>query len=315
MMEQYGIHKVTIPLPFWNSDVHCYLAKSKGKWKLVDTGMNRPETRKSWENAFLEHGIDPQHDVEGILLTHHHPDHLGYAGILQEWTGAAVYLSEEERHLLQHQWTEQSFAAFYRGAGMPLEVVQELQKNETAFHPVPPPPHPIQTLREGDLIDFGELTFRVLYTPGHTAGHVCFYNEDQKVLVTGDHLTRETMPYISYHGFGDKNPLGTYIASLEKMRSLDISLVLPGHGPLFADAQERITEILNYYQKRIERVREWAKKGGTAFEVSHQLFPEQREGLDQWIAIGEANAYLHYLVEAGELKAETQGGLFRYKVL
>ncbi|MGG2026106.1 MBL fold metallo-hydrolase [Gottfriedia sp. S16(2024)] len=303
-MKGYGIYQVTIPLPFWNDNVHCYLARREGKWTIIDTAMNRNETRLAWEAAFNKYSIEPLRDVERILITHHHPDHFEYARELQQQTGANVFLSEKEQAVAQNNLDAESFSRFYLTAGMPQKLVKQLQPVNTSANRFPKNVCIIETNR---LYPIGELLFEAIQMPGHSDGHICFYNSEEQILLSGDHLTRETIPYISYHGYGNKNPLSMYLETLKTMQLMEISLVLPGHGPIFMDAQERINELLHHYEERIGFVLEKITGEMSAYQVSNTLVPIGSSVLEKWIALGETNAYLSYLVAKGEIREYKDG--------
>lgn len=312
-MEQFGLYQVSIPLPFWNDSVHCYLGKRNGKWVIVDTGLLTDDTRKAWETAFAMHKIDPEKDVESILLTHHHADHFGFAGVMQEWTGAPVHLSDQERELAHYAWTPEKFRQFYGSTGLPEEMVLQLQETPTAFvRPVSPFPSHLRKIEYGERYEIGELEFEAIHMPGHTRGHICFYEKQHKLLISGDHFTRETIPYISYHGYGDSNPLKTYLGTLKNMQAMEIAAVLPGHGPIFFDAQERIAELLDYFEGRLDAVRSFAAHGRSAYEISQELFPAGRSVFQQWIDLGETNACVQYLAANGDLHVVEEGHKYRY---
>lgn len=297
-MNQYGLYQVTIPLPFRLNHVHCYAAHNEGKWSIIDTGLNRPETRQAWEAAFQEHGIAPR-SIERIILTHHHPDHFGFAGGMQEWSGADVYMSEEAEERALFSWTKENFMrnqSFYTAAGMPEEVVRQLGDNDDLFYGlVRPLPRDMKRIEEANTYRIGELVYEAIKTPGHAEGHICFYNKEEKVLLAGDHLLKKISPNISYHGHGDANPLQTYLTSLEKIRKLDIALVIPGHGPVFTDAQERIEELLQHHEERLAHMLDVMKGEMSAYAISQKLFSRVLTVHEQRFAIGETIAHLNYL--------------------
>ncbi|MEZ2659009.1 MBL fold metallo-hydrolase [Aneurinibacillus aneurinilyticus] len=303
-MNEYGIYQVTIPLPFRLNHVHCYLAQHNGAWTVIDTGLNRDMTRETWQTAFQEHGIKPQ-DVENIILTHYHPDHFGYAGGMQEWTGADVYISNKSKERALFSWTAENFAynrQFYLAAGMPDTVVEQLGENDDMFYKlVRPFPKQTKPIVEGGTYRIGELVYEAIHTPGHAEGHMCFYNKEEKVLLAGDHLLKKISPNISYHGHGDSNPLHTYLTSLEKIKALDIVLVIPGHGPVFTEAQERIEELVRHHEERLAFVLDVLDSEMTAYEISQKLFSHVLTVHEQRFAIGETLAHLNYLEEKGEI--------------
>lgn len=297
-MKQYGLYQVTIPLPFRLNHVHCYAAQQGDRWTLIDTGLNRPETRQAWTEAFKEHGIMPE-KVERVILTHHHPDHFGFAGGMQEWTGAEVYMSSEAEERAFFSWTRENFVrnqAFYTAAGVPEDIVKQLSENDDVFYElVRPFPRDVKRITEGHTYRIGELMYEAIETPGHAEGHMCFYNKEEKVLLAGDHLLKKISPNISYHGHGDANPLQTYLDSLNKIKGLDIALVVPGHGPVFTDAQERINELLHHHEERLARILDVMKGEMSAYEISEALFSRVLTVHEQRFAIGETIAHLHYL--------------------
>lgn len=313
-MEQFGIYQVSVPLPIWNDSVHCYLARTEGKWVVVDTGINGHVTRETWETAFSKHGITPDKDISRIYLTHHHADHFGFAGVMQEWTKAPLYLSEREEELSRFSWSTEGFSAFYLSCGLPEAMVRELTDNPTAsVKPILPYPQVLKRLQAGERVQIGELTFEAMLMPGHTPGHICYYHADEKILISGDHFTKETIPYISYHGYGDDNPLATFMTTLRSMQNMEIAQVWPGHGPVFHNVQERIEELLVHYQNRMAIVLDHAKGERTAYQLAQSLFPNDIPAFNQWMILGEANAYLRYLEGQGELEAFEWNGMLHYR--
>ncbi|WP_163100223.1 MBL fold metallo-hydrolase [Peribacillus alkalitolerans] len=296
-MNQFGIYQVSIPLPYWNDSVHCYLGQNEGKWTIIDTSMNNEKTRQCWEAAFSRFKINPKREVERIFITHHHPDHFEYASELQRQTGADIFINQKEQSNLIFLEKE-SFSSYYLTAGMPQELVMQLHP---VNHSTKKFPNNIHTFDPNVQYPIGELHFEAIQMPGHSDGHICFYNREEQILISGDHLTRETIPYISYHGYGDVNPLSTYLETLMNMLSMKISLVLPGHGPNFTDAKERIIELIHHYETRISHVLALVTGEMSAFEISNTLFPNNTTVLDQWIALGETNAYLNYLTAKGKI--------------
>lgn len=304
--KKYGIAQVTIPLPFRLNHIHCYLARQNhNDWTVIDTGLYRQETVDTWQKAFSQHGLNEK-DITKIIVTHYHPDHFGYAGHLQKQTSADVAMGKVAYQRGKENWTEEQqkrSEKFYFQAGMEEKVLKELVEHDGSFFPmVRPFPNVTHFLQEGDTMEIGELTFHALYTPGHEEGHFCFYQPEEKILFSGDHLLKKITPNISYLGFGDENPLATYLSSLEKMNQLEINWVLPGHGPVFSNARERIQEIMEHHQVRIVETYEALKGEMTAFQISKALFQRELTIHEERFALGETFSHLAYLLEKGEIK-------------
>jgi len=313
IFSKFGIVQVTIPLPFRLNHIHCYLARLKERdWTIIDTGLHRQETVNTWKKAFIQYGLK-ERDIKRIIVTHFHPDHFGYAGQLQEQTQASVLMGETAYQHGTRNWTvenQKRLEQLYFQAGMDEKTLKELANHDRGFFSLVRPFPKINCfLQEGQRIQIGELTFTALHTPGHEEGHFCFYQPDEKILFSGDHLLKKITPNISYLGLGDKNPLATYLSSLEKLRQLEIHLVLPGHGPVFTDARERIEEIINHHQKRIQETYEAITGEMTAFQISRKLFQRELTIHEERFALGETLSHLVYLQDKGEIKKtpNTQG--------
>ncbi|MEW9668526.1 MBL fold metallo-hydrolase [Ammoniphilus sp. 3BR4] len=314
-MEKYGIYQVTVPLPFRLNHVHCYLTRQDKGWSIIDTGLNRAETRKAWEEAFAIHNINPQEDIEKIILTHYHPDHLGFSGELEEWTKAPVWISSKGEFMARNVWQSSSYERnyqFFRVHGLPQQLIEQMSDYDKQFRSFIRPPGRFETIVEGQQLQIGELTYEAILTGGHAEGHICFYNQEEKVFLGGDHLLRKITPNISYYGYGEENPLQVYIDSLKRLQALDILIVIPGHGPIFRDAGERILEILQHHEDRLESVLEHVVKERTAYQVCRSLFNRELTLHEQRFAIGETLAHLNYLVVRGEISKEmsTKGEIY-----
>ena len=141
-------------------------------------------------------------------------------------------------------------------------------------------------------------------TPGHTPGHTCLYEPDKKILVAGDHILTDITPNIQCWS-DQRNPLKDYLASLDKVYTLKVAHVLPGHRRLFRNYRERIDELKQHHKRRVEEALSILSNGSkTAFHAasemtwdinyeSWELFPAAQK----WFATGEAIAHLRYLEE------------------
>jgi glyoxylase-like metal-dependent hydrolase (beta-lactamase superfamily II) len=112
-MENYnGFYLIEIPIPVPLKFVNCYLTKTTAGWHLIDTGFNTDEAKAAWKNAFEILHIAPK-DVVEIVLSHFHPDHIGLAGWLQDYTKAPVRISQESKRLIQHLWIDKMEAELF----------------------------------------------------------------------------------------------------------------------------------------------------------------------------------------------------------
>ena len=135
-----------------------------------------------------------------------------------------------------------------------------------------PPVMPDIILQGGEDIPVGEFNFRVIWTPGHRAGHICLYEPQQRILFSGDCINETMTPHIWLLAEDSTNPLTEYIDSLEKIKKLDIKLILSGHGPPFTSLRKRADELIQLHKERNELILDMLRKGPkTAYQVGQEM--------------------------------------------
>lgn len=314
------IYRIPIPVPFPMKYVYCYLIEGSQGWDLIDTGLNYAAAREAWQQAFTQLRIEPQ-SIRAIYLTHFHPDHFGLAGWLQQWTGAPVYLSSEDLQMVNRVWGAESIQAkrireLYLQHGVPqelaLQIMEQMEHLNKHVHPLPV----ITPMVEKEVV-FGEETWQVIHTPGHSDGHLCFYHAGERLLLAADHILAKITPNISLWPGCRPNPLDDYLHSLEKMVGLDVERVLPAHGAIVTNLAQRIQEMIVHHEERLAYMYELAREGRTAYQVADATFSHKELTPHQWrFAMAETLAHLEYLVAAGRLmKTETEIIVYRATVL
>jgi glyoxylase-like metal-dependent hydrolase (beta-lactamase superfamily II) len=165
----------------------------------------------------------------------------------------------------------------------------------------------LHILADGDWIDVGEYGFECVATPGHTLGHTCLYEPDQRLLIAGDHILGDITPNIQCWS-DNANPLRLYLDSLDKVRHLAVDLVLPGHRSLFSNCTQRIQELEKHHKQRLDEVQKILNGSSlTAYAVASRMTWDIRGSWEEfpvaqkWFATGEALSHLRYLEEAGSI--------------
>ncbi|MFM1654525.1 MBL fold metallo-hydrolase [Brevibacillus sp. B_LB10_24] len=310
------LFRIPVPVPFPMKYVYCYLFRGDQGSVVVDAGFNYPEAQEAWKAAFRQLDVHTR-DVKAIYLTHFHPDHLGLAGWMQELTGAPVYLSDIDREMALRTWGTDSsqtrlVAQMCVKHGVPSELAEKIAESmeKLSQHVLPLAQLQAAPITQADLA--GEA-WQMIHTPGHSDGHVCFYQPERKWLLAGDHLLDKITPNISLWPGCSPNPLQDYLESLRQLRSLDVSLALPGHGKVITDVKQRIEEILQHHTVRLDRMLQLAKAGRTAYQVAEAVFSEKQLTPHQWrFALAETLAHLEYLASLDELaKVEGEQTLFQ----
>jgi glyoxylase-like metal-dependent hydrolase (beta-lactamase superfamily II) len=312
LLSELGVKQVTIPLPFRLNHVNCFLAESDKGWIIMDAGLNSEVTRAIWKP------IIEKHEVRDIIITHYHPDHFGYAGELQQLTNAEVWMTKIEEESGLSFWEPDSLDSVhknYQTCGLPDGLSHILTMDEESFiTQVKPYPTVEHYLIEGMEISFGKYSYEVIFTPGHSEGLITLYNKEKSILFSTDHILPGISPNISYWFRGSRNPLESFINSLETIKSLDVDFVIPSHGMPFNNANKRITELLEHHQKRLAEVYGFIKQPSTIYEVSKLLF-KVLSIHETRFAIGETLAHLEYLYLNNQCKKSLQDGTWYYEAI
>lgn len=301
---------VTIDLPFRLNHVNCFIGEGENGTQVIDTGLHNESTVKRWEKELAGK------TVTDILITHYHPDHFGYAGALQQKTGANVSMSQIDAEAGLFAWQDNflnDLSDNYKLAGISEDNKNNMIANTKEFVPlVTPYPEVNHYLKEGERLPIGKYEYEVIHTPGHSDGLVTFYNQEKNILLSTDHILPKITPNISYWFHGDPNPLGNYLKSLDKIKKLDVDLVVPSHGKPFSGGNERIEEIIAHHEERLETLLESIQDGLTVYEASERLFQKKLTIHESRFAIGETLAHLEYLRLEGKCERELIGGHYRY---
>lgn len=314
-----GIFQCLLPVPFQIGSISVYLLEGSDGWTMVDCGPNTPEAMASLKEQMAVVGLRPT-DVTRVVLTHAHVDHYGMSRPVRELTGAEILIIEDEKAMVRlacEQDPERSgrVAAFFRRNGLPEEVVLRVPEAWDRMQELVSAAPPDRWLHEGESLPWLGPGWTVLWTPGHTAGHLCLYNSDDGTLVSGDHILYHITPHVGFFEHLVSNPLAEYQASLTRVLGLAPRLVLPGHGPVMPDPLPRIQVILEHHRDRKARIRaELGPGGNTGFQVSSAIFGKRLPLFETQAALAETLAHLDMLcVEASVVKDITAAGLAIYR--
>jgi glyoxylase-like metal-dependent hydrolase (beta-lactamase superfamily II) len=308
----------SIPVPIPNNPLRYVLVYalelSGGGVALVDAGWN---TDESWDalGAGLAVAGGSVADVEAVLVTHIHPDHYGLAGRVREASGAWIGLHPADARMLEARYgdTDALVAAMSRllvDSGVPDDKLPDLALASMAVKSLVMMAEPDVLFEDGRDIDLAGWPLRTIWTPGHSPGHVCFYSEERRLLISGDHVLPRITPAISVHSQQIANPLGDFLQSLEKVRHLGADEVCPAHEYRFADLPARLDEIVEHHRDRLDEIVAAleAHPGSTAWEITlglHWSRPwDEIEPFMQRQANGETLAHCVLLELDGRIRRE-----------
>lgn len=323
-----GIYQLQLPIP--NNPLgytNIYLVQGDDEYLLIDAGWNSEKALQSLKKQLTEIGVDFK-DISQIIVTHAHFDHYGLAGRLRQLSQAKILLHYLEKNLIDlgHlnideilRQTEQ----WLRTNGVPTNELPIPRPASIGIKKFSAPTLPDTTLRGGETISTGAFSFQVLWTPGHSPGHICLYEPVQKILFSGDHILPIITPNISLQPQSDINPLGDFINSLNMVKQLDVNLVLPAHEHLFTGLQARVEEIIQHHQQRNSEILEAIKaEPKTAYQISTEItwMPElggiSWQNLAPWdkrMAVAETLAHLAAMGVDGKVVKLRRDSIIYYR--
>lgn len=299
------IFRIGIPIPFPMKYVYCYLMKNDSGYTMIDTGFHYEKAISAWEEAFCELNITPS-QIHTIIITHFHPDHSGLSGWMQKKTGAKVWMSSTDLKMLHLAFGEgviqkREIEKLLSDHGVPSNLREEIHTNLLKIKNHVQPIADIQPITEKEII-LDSRVWKIIETPGHSEGHLCFYQEEAKILITADMILDKITPNISLWPGGSKHPLNDYLESLNRLKQLPISEAWPGHGGIIYNVSQRIEELIQHHQHRLNKISVLASNK-TGFEITDKLFEERELNGHQWrFAIAETLAHLEYLVDEKKIK-------------
>lgn len=303
-----GVYQLKVPVPFPLVFVSVYLVEGCDGWTIIDTGYDYLKGRKVWEKGTRQVGLDLKRDVERIVVTHFHPDHLGLARWLQEWSGPPVYMLEDGIQHSREVWNDPDHASFAEhmiGGGMDQALAERAAAQMRAKLSLP---GEILPLQKGEKIELGAGVARVLHAPGHADYQVMLHDWERKLLFSADHVMLEITPNIGLWPDTKGRPLARYLESLSSLRGLDADLVLPGHGPLFHGFDGRVDELLLHHEERLDLMhRTLGDELRTPFAVSREVFRYSLSLYERCFALAETLAHLEYLVSEGRAERVEDG--------
>jgi glyoxylase-like metal-dependent hydrolase (beta-lactamase superfamily II) len=304
-----GVYQLKLPVPLPLRFVSVYLVEGDDGWTIVDTGYHYPPTYEFWESGAAAVGCDLERNVIRIVVTHFHPDHLGGARWLQERSGAPVYILEEEISNSRALWCGEPDATLFvdhlSRHGMPHELAASAAAKMRASLPLPEQMLPLGV---GEKLYDGSSALRVVHAPGHADYQLMLHDEERGILFAADHVLLKITPNIGLWSESKPHPLARYLESIEGLRGLDASLVLPGHSPVFHDLDGRISELVDHHEERLDFMH--SALNGTSlssYEVSRKAFRGALTVYQRCFALTETLAHLDHLELEGRAQRIDNG--------
>jgi glyoxylase-like metal-dependent hydrolase (beta-lactamase superfamily II) len=316
-----GILWLRLPLPMALDHVNIYALDDGAAWTIIDTGLSSRRSKAIWESVLA--GPLSGKPVTRVILTHHHPDHVGLVGWFQSrgaellatrtaWLYARMLtLDVQERPSLEAM-------TFYRRAGLTeAELVRRSAERPFNFADiVDPMPLGFTRIVEGARLSIGGRTWTVRIGHGHAPEHATLWSDDGIVL-GGDQL----LPGISanigvYPTEPDADPLTDWLASCRAFmpHARDDQLILPGHKLPYTGLPFRLTQMVENHDSALQRLLDHLATPRTAAGCFAPLFRREIGPAEQGLALVEAIAHLNCLLRRGLVsRSLTPGGMWAWE--
>ena len=309
-----GIHLLRIPTPFAVGRVNTYLIDDDPV-TLLDSGPNSAKALDELETALAAHGRRVE-DLELLIVSHQHIDHLGLADILARRSGAEVAALDVLAPFLarygEDMERDDRFAQRLMLAhGIPADVVTALRAVSASFRAWGSSVAVTRPLAHGSVLSLRDRELRVLHRPGHSPSDTVFHDERRRTLLAADHLIRHisSNPLIARPldgDFDERSPrpraLITYMESLRATREMELDLVLGGHGDPITDHRSLIDERFRLHVRRAQRILGLiAERPRTAYDIAQALWGNVAV-TQAFLTLSEVLGHVDLLLEDGSVR-------------
>lgn len=312
-VEQLRTDLWSIPVPMPASPLRytsVYVLGSESGVSIIDAGWGSDDAWAAFCAGLTGIGASVA-DIQGVLVTHHHFDHIGLARRIQQASGAWVamhpadsdaiarpeYRDPEVAHRAELQWLI--------SVGAEREQAATLSVGPEKFATRPLTVVPDRLIEDGEAVGVAGWSLRAVHTPGHTPGHLCFVDEDTQLVFSGDHVLPRISPHISVDRRGEFDLLANYLSSLRKIGEHPADEVLPAHEWRFRGLRERTDQLLDHHEQRLAELLEVVRRMPGAVpwilagELTWSRSWDQYDGRMRITAVSETVAHLVHLVSRG----------------
>jgi glyoxylase-like metal-dependent hydrolase (beta-lactamase superfamily II) len=312
-----GIHRLAVPTPFAVGRVNVYLIEDE-PLTLVDAGPNSGTSFDVLQRGLAELGHRLE-DIELVILTHQHIDHLGLVSLVARHAGAEVAALDVavpfvENYSIEAQADDDFAYDMMLRHGIPPDVASALRSVSRAFRAWGARAEVTRVLSDGDEMRFRDRVLQVHHRPGHSPSDTLFHDPDRQLLIAGDHL----LPHIS------SNPLMTrpldgsrerpqslviYLESMRATRAMEVDLVLPGHGEPVTDHRALIDERFSMHERRAAKLeRLIAERPRSAHELAQALWGNIAV-TQAYLTLSEVLGHVDVLLNAGSVREVERDGV------
>lgn len=301
--------------------VCMYLFQIGDSYVLIDAGLSFSDCAKIFF-AGLEKLNISINNLKFLIITHEHPDHVGIAEavkhknpdiqvVTHEITNNIMKYMTDSRNLEQAQKSAENSSHHLKAYGVPEKRAAKVFQYMISFRSFTQYHKPDRLLNDNEEISINSDILKIIWTPGHSIGHICVLDEQTKYLFSGDHILSRITPHIGAflpNPITDRsdnftNILDLYLKSLDRIDQLDPKIIFPAHQEIIYNPHERIVDIKKHHMNRlIEITKTVEKKPKTPFRISQLHFGENLSEINTFLALSEVLSHLIYLEQQHKVR-------------
>ncbi|MFX0074285.1 MAG: MBL fold metallo-hydrolase [Candidatus Hermodarchaeota archaeon] len=327
-----GVYRIKIDVPFQVKFVCSYLFELEDQFILIDAGFNSPSWKKKFIQEINNIGLDIK-DINVCIVTHNHLDHIGLIQVLKKKNPNMIIVMHDITNKILKWETDKSNLEDIEKEAIRVSIEMKnygLSEEErlriVQFFTYWPK---FRIYQAPDVIvnDNDSILDRleIIWTPGHSFGHICVFESKRKYLFSGDHILSRITPHIGnfiipdflaneYGSYNFENVLDQYLQSLDRIDKMSPKIIFPAHQEIIFNPHERIKAIKEHHANRLHDIANVIKNNPlTPRRISQIHFGEDLDEINSYMALSEVLGHLLYLEDLGKIEKFEKNGTYYYQ--